>query len=113
LERENGHRLFDLAEKGLCRPGVTGRRLQSSSAWAKPISPRRAEAQSKGTTKSPGVNTSQALQSTNAFICEFISALTPPNRRWAELQPTTALVEEIAGKGLHRPGDTVSATAMQ
>ncbi|MDR2576443.1 MAG: head-tail connector protein, partial [Puniceicoccales bacterium] len=52
--------------------------------------------QSKGSTKSPGVNTSQALQSTNAFICEFISALTPPNRRWAELQPTTALVEEIA-----------------
>jgi hypothetical protein len=54
--------------------------------------------QSKGTTKSPGVNTSQALQSTNAFICEFISALTPPNRRWADLQPTTKCIELIAEK---------------
>jgi hypothetical protein len=65
--------------------------------------------QAKGASKSPGVNTSQALQSTNAFICEFISALTPPNRRWAELQPTTALVEEIAGKNPATDEDTVRA----
>jgi hypothetical protein len=65
--------------------------------------------QSKGGTKSPGVNTSQALQSTNAFICEFISALTPPNRRWAELQPTTALVEEIVRQNPALDEDSVRA----
>jgi hypothetical protein len=52
--------------------------------------------QSKAETKQPDVMTSQALRSTNAFISEFISSLTPPNRRWAELKPTDSLVEEIA-----------------
>jgi hypothetical protein len=53
---------------------------------------------SPGLTKSPDVMTSQALRSTNAFISEFIGSLTPPNRRWAELQPTQELVEWVARK---------------
>jgi hypothetical protein len=52
--------------------------------------------QSDGHTKQPNVATSQPLRSTNAFICEFISSLTPPNRRWAELKPTNSLIEKIA-----------------
>jgi hypothetical protein len=49
-----------------------------------------------GGNNSPNVRTSQALRSTNAFICEFISSLTPPHRRWAELRPTSHLIESIA-----------------
>jgi hypothetical protein len=53
----------------------------------------------EGSTKSPDVSTSQALRSTNAFISFFIGALTPPNRRWAQLRPTINMVREFATRG--------------
>jgi hypothetical protein len=54
--------------------------------------------ESKGQTKQPGVNNSQVLRSTNAFVCEVISSLTPPNIRWMELHPTSNLIDSIVSE---------------
>jgi hypothetical protein len=53
---------------------------------------------SPGQTKQHAVNNSQVLRSTNAFVSEVISSLTPPNTRWMELQPTINLMELVAGQ---------------
>ena len=51
-----------------------------------------------GQSKQPGVNNSQVLRSTNAFVSEVISSLTPPNTRWMELEPTINLMDSIVGE---------------
>jgi hypothetical protein len=51
---------------------------------------------SPGLSKQQCVNNSQVLRSTNAFVCEVILSLTPPNTRWMELEPTINLVDSRA-----------------
>jgi hypothetical protein len=62
---------------------------------------------SAGQTKQPNVNNSQVLRSTNAFVCEVISSLTPPNTRWMELEPTMHLVDSIAKDHPSGDGDEI------
>jgi hypothetical protein len=61
-----------------------------------------------GATKQPRVNNSQVLRSTNAFVCEVIASLTPPNTRWMELEPTINLIDSIVSE--YPAGDTEEIT---
>jgi uncharacterized protein involved in outer membrane biogenesis len=53
---------------------------------------------SPGQSKQQSVNNSQVLRSTNAFVGDVISSLTPPNTRWMELQPNINFRDSIAGE---------------
>jgi hypothetical protein len=67
---------------------------------------------SPGQSKQQSVNNSQVLRSTNAFVSEVISSLTPPNTRWMELQPTINLIDSIAGEYGATDRDTITQQLM-